>query len=314
MTSSGIDAQLGYAEESTYGTFETPTRFSEFVSEGIKFEIERIESQGIRAGRRIQSRWKPSVQRVTGPIELELTPGGSGLLLKHAWGAVTTAGAGPYTHTYSQGALDGESLTIQIGRPSLDGTVRAFSYSGMKISSWTISCAVGEIPKFTLDTYGSVEATGQPLATASYPANDDPFVFTEGSLTVGGTNVCIKDFTLTGDNALATDRHFICSGQGAAPKEPLENGFRDIGGSFTADFENLTQYGLYTAGTESALVLNFTSGADSLVITENVRFDGETPNVSGMEILELPVSFKTLSNTSDAAAFTAVLTNGDSAP
>jgi len=314
MTSSGIDAQLGYVDEVTFGTFVAPTRFSEFISEDIKFEIERIESQGIRAGRRIQSRWKPSVQRVTGSIDLELTPGGSGLLLQHAWGAVNTAGAGPYTHTYSQGALDGQSLTVQVGRPSLDGTVRAFSYTGMKISEWEISCAVGEIPTLKLGFYGAAETTSESLATASYPSNDDPFVFTEGNLTVGGTEICLKDVSLKGTNGLAIDRHFICATQGAAPKEALESQFREITGSFTADFEDLTQYGLYTAGSESALVLTFTSGADILAITMNVRFDGETPTVTGMELLELPVSFKALSDTSDAAAFTAVLTNADSAP
>jgi len=313
MTSSGIDAQLGYVEEVTFGTYVAPTRFSEFVSEDIKFDIERIESKGIRAGRRLQTRWKPSVQRAAGNIVMELTPGGSGLLLKHAWGAVTTAGAGPYTHTYSQGALDGESLTVQVGRPDISGTVQPFSYTGMKVADWEIACAVGEIPTLTLGMYGAAETTGESLETASYPSNDDPFVFTEGSLTIAGTEVCVRDVSMKGTNGLKIDRHFICAAEGAAPKEALESELREITGSFSADFESLTQYARYTAGTEAALVLSFTSGADSLVITTNTRFDGETPTVTGMELLELPVNFKLVSDTSDAAAFTAVLTNTDSA-
>tara|TARA_R110000787_G_scaffold72080_4_gene160563 strand:- start:4150 stop:5091 length:942 start_codon:yes stop_codon:yes gene_type:complete len=312
MTSSGIDAQLGYVDEVTFGTYVEPTRFSEFLSEDLKLEIERIESKGIRAGRVMQSRWKSSIQRATGSIELELTPGGSGRLLEACMGAVTTAGAGPYTHTYDGGTLDGQSLTVQIGRPDIGGTVRAFSYTGMKVADWEIACSVGEIPTLTMNMYGAGEATGETLATASYPANDDPFVFTEASLTVAASEVCVKDLSLKGTNGLAIDRHFICAA-GATPKEALESELRSIAGSFTADFTDLTQYGYFTAGTENALVLTFTSGADILAITMNVRYDGETPTVSGAELLELPVPFMAISDTSDAAAFTAVLTNADAA-
>ena len=60
-------------------------------------------------------------------------------------------------------------------------------------------------------------------------------------------------------------------------------------------------------------MLTFTSGADILAITTNVRYDGETPTVSGAELLELPVPFMAISDTSDAAAYTAVLTNADAA-
>jgi hypothetical protein len=312
MTSSGIDAQLGYKEESTFGTYIAVDRFSEFLSESLKFEQERIESKGIRAGRVMQSRWKSSIQRVTGSLELELTPGGSGRLLEACMGTVTTAGAGPYTHTYDGGVLDGQSLSVQIGRPDIGGTVRAFSYTGMKVADWEIACSVGEIPTITMNMYGSGESTSESLETASYPSNDDPFVFTEASLTVAGSEVCVKDVAVKGTNGLAINRHFICA-NGATPKEALESELRTVGGTFTADFTDLTQYGYFTAGTENALVLTFTSGADILAITMNVRYDGETPSVSGAELLELSVPFMAISDTSDAAAFTTVLTNADSA-
>ena len=53
---SGLGGQLGLAAESTYGTFVAPTRWFEFNSESLHLERERIESAGIRAGRRVLHR------------------------------------------------------------------------------------------------------------------------------------------------------------------------------------------------------------------------------------------------------------------
>jgi hypothetical protein len=50
-----------------------------------------------------------------------------------------------------------------------------------------------------------------------------------------------------------------------------------------------------------------------LVITMNVRFDGETPTISSPDdLVAQTMNYKAVSTTSDAAAITAVLTNGDS--
>jgi len=43
---SGLGAQLGFAAESTYGTYVAPTRFLEFTTEGLDISQEPIASQG----------------------------------------------------------------------------------------------------------------------------------------------------------------------------------------------------------------------------------------------------------------------------
>ena len=50
---SGLAAQFGVAEETTWGTAATPDRFYEFVSEGIKNDLARIESKGLRSQNRV---------------------------------------------------------------------------------------------------------------------------------------------------------------------------------------------------------------------------------------------------------------------
>ena len=225
-----------------------------------------------------------------------------------------TAGAGPYTHTATPGDLAGKSLSIQVGRPDIAGVVRPFSYTGCKIATAELGFSVNEYAQMTLGIYGAHEDTGQALGTASYPASYAPFVFTAGSVSVAGSGFDVKEGSLSIDNGLATDRHFIRSTTPERPKEPLEANRRAITGELTADFVDLTAYNRFVSGTEAALVLTFNSGASSiLTVTMNVRYDGTTPNIGGDELLEQSLPFKAVSGTSDAAAITVVTTNSDAA-
>lgn len=315
-TGAGLEAQFGFVAEVTYNTFVAPTRFMEFVSESLKFNIERVQSMGIRPGRRLQHRWKAGKQSVTGDVLIELAPQDVGLLLKHVFGDPVTTGSDPYTHTYTGfKAIDDRSLTVQIGKPSEDGTLRSFSYTGMKIATVKMEAAVSQFVRTTFGFYGAKEDTSQTLATPSYDAEMNPFVFTEANLSIAGTVIPVASFDLTIDMKLALDRHRIQAINPGTPKKALVNGIADVTGTITADFTDLTAYNRYVSGTEAALVITCDNGVDSkFVVTMNVRFDGETPHVGGPELLTQPLPFAVTSATSDAAAFVAVLTNSDTTP
>jgi hypothetical protein len=314
VTSAGIDAQIGMVAEVTYGTYVAPTRFYEFISESLKYNIQRIQSEGIRAGRRTQHRWKAGTRSVTGDINFELVPQDLGLILSHVLGTPVTTGSDPYTHTFTGlGAIDNKSMTVQVGRPDEAGTVQPFSYLGCKFTEAVITANTGEFAKMKLSVYGREEVTSQTLVAATYDAEHEPFVFTEGTLSVAGSVVEVKSCEYTINTNLAVDRHRIGAG-GGKPKKALVNGLADIKGTFTADFENLTNYNRYVNGTEASLVLAFNAGSDKqLTITSNVRFDGDTPAVGGMELLELTQPF-VATGTTDAAVITTVLVNSDAAP
>lgn len=313
---SGLQSQLGFINESTVGTFATPTKFVEFVSEDLRLEIERIESKGLRAGRTTLHRWAAGVQRVVGGFEMELVPQGAALLWKHALGAVSTSGAGPYVHTITPTVgLDALGLTIQINKPDISGTNRVFSYLGCQITDWEISAAVNEYAMAKFGIFGMHEDTAQSLASASFPATYTPFTFAHGSVTVAGSAHDVKSFTLAGDNGLATNRHQIRATTPSRPKISLSESLRSFTGTLVTDFIDLTDYGRFTGGTETALVLTFNAGASAIMtITMNVRYDGETPTVGGAEILEQSLPFKAVSSSADASAITVVITNGDSSP
>lgn len=308
-TPSGLGGQWGYVSEVTVGTAVTVTKFLPIRSEEIGQEIERLDSEGIRAGRLVTAAWKAGQKTISGTVESDLWNTDVAVLFKHMFGTVATTGVGPFTHTYTPGDLTGKSMTIQAGRPDTTGTVQPFTWAGCKVGSWTLSATVGEICTMSLDVVGMTETTATALATASYAAALAPFCFTTASVKIAAVTVAtVKDIELTGDNGL-TDRVRLGS---ATSKEYLQNGFREYSGSMNTDFESLTAYNRFVSGTEAALELKFDNGTQTLTITCNVRFDGESPGLSGPELLEQPLPFKCVSGTSDATAITAVLVNSES--
>lgn len=308
-TPSGLAGQFGYISETTTGTPETVDTFLPFNSESMGSEIERIDSEGIRAGRLITSAWKSGQRTISGTVEMELWNTDIATLFRHMFGSVSTATNGAqWDYTFTPADLTGESMTIQTGKPDIAGTVQPFTYAGCKVGSWTLSAEVGSLVMLSMDIVGMTETNGTALETASYDADLDPFVFTEASLSIAGsTNNTVKSFELTQETGL-TERFRLGS---STSLEYLQNAFREFTGTATTDFENLTQYNRFLDGDEAALVLNFDNGTETLVITANVRFDGETPETAGPELLEQPVAFKAVSATNDASAITAVLTNGE---
>lgn len=376
----GLDAQIGFADETTAGAPVAPTLFLPLVSESLVLEKERLESDAIFAGRRVldSDQWNGGNNTVQGDIGLELTNRGLTTLFKHMFGGVSTTGSGPYTHTFTPATLLGKSFTTQVGRPGVGGTVHPFTYAGCKIASWEFACAQGEIATLGLTVHGMGEQAGSrvvtdgvttntdatvtsasaaftdadigkvisgtgitagttiaainsatsielsaaatadgtglsltigtPLGSATLPSGIKPLKFNHGSLTVAGTAVPVKAVTLSGDNGLDTDRRFLGDQN---PALALEADLRTYDGSFDAEFTDLTLYNLFLNGTESALVLDFTSGADSVTITMNARLDGTAPAVEGRGILQQSTPFKCIGDT-DADAITAVLVNSDS--
>ncbi|MCP3805374.1 phage tail tube protein [Allokutzneria sp. A3M-2-11 16] len=303
---SGLSAQIGCAEESTYGTPVTVDRFYEFRSESLAMSIERIESQALRPGTRLtrSDDWSSGQKSVGGDVSLELTNKSFGRLFKHMFGGLVTsqpnAGTDPtvYLHTFTLGDIP-VGMTWQVGRPDVSGTVRAFTYHGCRVGSWNLECSVGEIATLGLSLIGEDEDTGTALATASYPTSPTLMTFVHGSLSLAGSAHSVKSASVEGNNGLADDRYFLGT---QLRKAPLEAALREYTGTLESEFESLTAYNRFINGTEAEMILLFQGATISNAykfetkITANVRFDGETPGVSGTEILQQPLPYKVVDN------------------
>jgi hypothetical protein len=307
--------QVGYVSETVVGTPVTVTRFLPFDSETLDGAPDQIYSDGIIAGHTMRPAASRQLGNVntSGSVQHELYTTGIGLLLKHALGTVVTTGAGPYVHTFTPGTSLGASLTVQAGVPGVGGAVATKTMAGAKISSWEIKHAVGENSTLGIDLRGMSIAFNTALATASFPAlGGIPFVSKNVTVTIGGVAVCAREITLKGENPLAERRCLGSTGQ----LEPLQNAYRSFTGDMTLEFTDYTQFDRVTAGTEAAVVITCTAGANTLVTTMNCVFTGESPKVSGPDIVMQPLAFEALctSGGADSTAITMVLTNTDATP
>ena len=309
---SGLAAQIGIGVESTVGTAATPTRFYEFNDESIAQTNERIESEGLRTGNRVlrSDRYASGQKAIEGSFSMDMTADNTAILFKHALGAVATAGS--YVHTCTMSDPFGLGLTIEVGRPGNDGTVRAFTYAGCKINTLDLSVSVGELLSAEFGVIGTTAETIGTVTAASYASSLELLHFAGAAITVAGTAYPCKDFSLSVNNGLTGDR-FVLGSQVA--QQPIASSLAEVTGSLTAEFVNATAYNRVVNATHAAVVATFTdSTGDSITVTVPVaRFDGDTPSVGGPDILDQTLNFKGLFNGTDSPVTIAVA-NGDSAP
>lgn len=239
-----MDHQLGVVDEVTYGTAVTVSRFFEYESENIAETYGRTESDPLRVGSGFvrSDRFTPYPGGAAGTIQMTAMTKGFGFWLKHMMGTVATTGPAEttvYTHTATEGSLQGDSFTCQVNRPfHPSGTNQAFTYTGGKVAKWTLSNSVEGNLLLDLDCDFQAYDTTIALATASYPANMEPFSWVGGFVTIGGSNYDVTEFSLEVDNGMNVDRRQIRAN--ALKKEPTTSR-RSGSFSLSADFDSLAQ-------------------------------------------------------------------------
>lgn len=279
-----LDYQLGVVDESTYGTAVTVTRFFEYQDSPTPLRpvAARTVGQPFRTGSRgrIQNRAVPYQAGGEGTLEIDVMTKGFGFFLKHLLGNVATTGAGPYTHTATEGtssSLIGDSFTAQLNYPfHPTGSNQALTFAGGKISKWAFSNTVDGHLRASLDCDFASVATGTALATASYPSAMENLSWTGGVVTIGGTPIDLDDFKIEVDNGIKADRRQIRGN--SAKKEPTP-GMLTGSVEMTADWDALaTAYNKVHATALATLyaqvVGTWTNGANTLVVTvPALRFD-----------------------------------------
>lgn len=324
-TGSGLDAQVGFAAETTWGTAVTVTRFVEFNSETLEYVPTWLEPTGLRVGRKHKpaSRVRVSRKAAAGQVTLEHATKGMGLLWAHALasGVTTTTQIGvttAYKQIHTPGDYRGKGLTVQVGRPEPGtGTVRPHTYSGCKVATWAFQCNDNSIPTLALTVDGRNEDTATALAVASYLSGTTVFDFSQATLKLGGTAstasgettitggtavaAVVREISITGANPMATERYGL--GNAGLKNEPLENAIPTVTGSLAAEFAKSELYDVYKAGTTIPLQLDFTGdvieGANNFllsVILPAVKLKKAAPQVGGPDIVSMATDFEAYSD------------------
>jgi len=177
--------------------------------------------------------------------------------------------------------------------------------AGTTIVSITSATSIVISAAATATATGVTIVVGIALASASYASGvETPFHAVGASCTIAGSTAQVKQGTLSGANGL-TARPFAGS---YYTDEPLETELREYTGELDLEFNDLTQYKRFTDGAEAAMVVTFRSGVKSLALTYNCRFDGDTPQVGGREVVGQGVKIKAVGASTDAGALTMVYT------
>lgn len=323
-TGSGLDAQIGFGQEVTWGTAVTPTRFLEFNSESLKFDPTFLEPSALRAGTKYKraGRVVQSRTSVSGDFTVELNTLGMGMLVKNMLGsnviATTLISGSAYKQIHTPGDFRGKGLTVQVGRPEpASGTVQPFTYAGCKVSGWDFDMKDNDYATLKLTVDGKSETTATALATASFLSGGTAYNFSQASLKLGGTaatatgettitggvaaSTIITDFSLSGKVPMATDRFGL--GNAGQKAEQLENGIPTITGKLGAEFGKTEFYDVFRANTTFALQFDLTgpliaAGQNYLfsIILPAVKLKGAAPVVSGPDIVQMSTDFEVYSD------------------
>jgi len=325
---SGLGGSLGFAAESTVGTFVTPARWLFFEKESLALKKKLATSAALNTTLyQYGTRRVLTATDITGAVDLELQDRQLGLLIQHMLGStpvVTAAGTGAWKQVHNTGTNAGLGLSVQVGRPDINGTVNAFSYAGVKVSDWTIDLSEGAIGKLALTLDGISQTTATSYSAPSF-IQSNPLHFAQGALKVGGTAAVTSGVTaITGGvatsgstyaaavtqiqikstNPVNTNRHTLGS---LLKKEQLPNAMRVISGTVDLEFANLTDYYAYqAAATEGSFALELTlTGAQIASSGSNASLDIVIPacyaddvpiNVDGPDTLHQKVSFTAMSD------------------
>lgn len=324
-TGSGLDAQIGFAAETTWGTPVTVTRFVEFNSETLEDVPQYLEPTGLRVGQKYKraSRVRVSRRAVAGQVTMEHATKGMALFWKHALGSAITAptqiaATAAYQSIITPGDFRGLGLTCQVGRPEPGtGTVRPHTFAGCKVPGWTFSVTDNAIPTLQLTLDGREESTATALAVASYLSGTSVFDFTQASLKLGGTAATasgettvtdgvavatiVREFSVTGAVPMANERYGL--GNAGLKSEQLENGTPTVVGNLAAEFSKAELYDVYKANT--TLPLEFTLTGDVIESTHRflvslilpaVKLKKAPPQVGGPDLVQMATSFEAYSD------------------
>lgn len=175
----GTTAYARYGYESTFGTSPGDSALTTYFGHNVKFSrtiknnTERIPNLNSR------NYGKFAARKVEGTWSSEFTVSNF-YWMKGLFGSVATAGAGPYTHTYSE-ANTPPSITIQTSE-DLDTDSEA-TLTGCVMDKATLSMNVGEVVTGKIDGTYIKEVKDSTLNTNGNSADtEDVFTFAHGTI------------------------------------------------------------------------------------------------------------------------------------
>src|SRR5262245_24179573 len=194
--SMGHQAKLGTKNETTYGTAVTVDQGFVFVNESIVKRGVIVQRSGLRGSRAQQSSdTRVGPYTVGGRLVLEPTPEDLAIWLPRILGAA------PSGTTYNL-AETLPSFTL-----SVDRVAKVFTYAGCKVNRALLQGTQGGLLRLSLDLVAQSETVAAAGTFPSLsPSISQPYIFSDLALTLAATAREVREFALSIDNHLITDR------------------------------------------------------------------------------------------------------------
>jgi len=329
------DCSVGYAVESTYKTFVTPTRWVEFVDESFDFKKGVKQGMGLRVGSRVPRSPRRTVPFADGggDIQIELNAKGLVTFFQTAFGTGTSTlvSGTTFQQVFNLGDTP-NSLTVQKGIPQVGGTVDAYTFLGCIVESFEFDFPNADIAsvKATFD-FGDV-TTAQSYATPSYVAGGlyhwaNTTISLGGTLTVPTstavgsvatpTAASVRSLTMKIDHKMAQNR---INANATGRKSKPTVGLREITGTIEYEYDQSTFTTAYLADTDTPLFINITTptalstGTEQFqLIAPAIRLEDQVPMANKGDLITVKSNFTVLDNTVAAQPIYCVFRTSDTA-
>ncbi|MHB8188933.1 MAG: phage tail tube protein [Ferrimicrobium sp.] len=316
MTSrAGLGATLGLGAEATFGTYEAPSRWLQFLSESLKYVPKITQGKALMGGQLAPQ----SAQRVVttsmveGDIKTYAFVNGLGLIFEKFFGVSTIAVQGTtaaYLQTHTFGDNTGQSLSVQVGIPTTGGVIVPYTYTGVKISELELTVGVDEIAELTVNTVGQQLILSEAYASPTFTANEGVLSFAGGIIKAGNVGseaaiASVSKATLNLKRPYDTSRFFLGSG---LMDEPITNNFLDLTGTLETEFQNTTDWeSAFNTQAPLSLILELSGALIAAgypqfldLALPNIYLSGNTPDVSGPDVVKPSYKFEGYYNGTNA--------------
>jgi hypothetical protein len=331
---SAQDSSIGFAPEVTFGTFVAPTRFLEFLDEGLDLNKEIKQGQGLRVGRRVDAsgRRVEVARDIGGPVKIEAVSKGLGLWWQFLLGSGTSTLVSGTTYQQVFTLADVmPMISIQRGLPRYDGTVACHSFTGCTAKGFEIDFPTKDLITVNADIDGRNFDTSQAYTSPTYAASPNVFSFAGSTISTGALTAPTSTTLATAATPIANIRggsikveHNLVTDDfragNAGKKSRQAVGKRSITSKLTVVHDQafdwvaainnetpLSQIWTWTGGALS-------TGVETLqIVIPELKAKGSMPHVNGPDLITHDIELDGLDNLTAAQPIWVVVRTADAA-
>ena len=258
----GARSQMALAFESVYGT-PPGSGFTKvpFASSGLGASQPLLGSELLGYGRDPLAPIKDAVT-VDGDVAIPIDAVAFGFWLKAAFGAPSTTGPGPYTHTFASGGWALPSMSIEIGMPEVPHFAM---YAGVMLDKLAWSMARSGL----LTATASLVAQGEAVATTTAAGTPSSIALRR----FGHFNGAVKRNGVAIGNAVSADIAYsnnldrIETLRSDGKIDGADPTLASLSGQLVARFASTVLRDQASDGDSCSLEFSYVSGADSFAFT-----------------------------------------------